>query len=297
VPLVEEEETFAATVEARVGGGEIGDIGRIPPRARIAVEKGMALAQIDIVHQHLSLLRRGTIELAGRDVAFAIEGRGGVFNSMGNRIYFDVNGDGSMGNRIYFDVNGDGTVNTKDRISAEVFDLSERFVTLDQTSYEFLVDHWGDRVTLRPLDEVLPARPSLEPGSLAPDFSLVDIDGGEHKLSDYRQRVVLLDFWGTWCWPCRQDTPQLTAVYERFHESGFEILAISRDDEEASLREYVAENGIRWPQAIEERNGPIQSLYRVSAFPTYFLIDGEGAIVLSDLPGREIMDEVSRLLG
>ncbi|MBC8191479.1 MAG: TlpA family protein disulfide reductase [Candidatus Marinimicrobia bacterium] len=117
-------------------------------------------------------------------------------------------------------------------------------------------------------------------GSIPPDFEYKTIKGDEGKLSDFKGKYVLLDFWGTWCGPCVGEIPNLKKVYAAFHESGFEILSISSDKFEApKLEEYVTEKGMNWNHVLEGMGGPIQKLYQIRSYPSLFLIDPEGKVV------------------
>jgi thiol-disulfide isomerase/thioredoxin len=111
----------------------------------------------------------------------------------------------------------------------------------------------------------------------APDFSLVTIDGRHLALEDLRGKAVLLDFWGTWCPPCRAATPDLVRLRKKMAERPFVVIGISSDRDEQVLREYVEKNKMDWPQFFDGRR-EIQRLFNVNVFPTYVLIDHEGII-------------------
>ena len=113
--------------------------------------------------------------------------------------------------------------------------------------------------------------------SYAPDFSLVTIDGRHLTLEDLRGKAVLLDFWGTWCPPCRAATPDLVRLNKKMGDRPFVLIGISSDRDEQVLREYVEKNKMDWPQFLDRRRD-IHRLFNVSVFPTYVLIDHEGII-------------------
>ncbi len=115
----------------------------------------------------------------------------------------------------------------------------------------------------------------------APDFSFIDIDGVEGALSDYRGEVVLLEFWGSWCGPCRVDTPKLVELYDSFNPLGFEILAVNRGETSEIVNRYNAKHGVTWRQVLQAEDGPILQQYDVRTYPTYILIDRDGNIVES----------------
>lgn len=210
-------------------------------------------------------LRRGVIQMAGQDLAFGLIGSRGIYNEDYQAVAFDLNGDGQL--------------DLKTNDSPEFYLLSEKYVNVGETSYEFAADRYGRSLTLKPLAEKLPPRPGLLAGITAPDFTFTDMDGKTHRLSDYRGKMVLLDFWGTWCKGCVAETQELVKAYEKFHEKGFEILGIDTHDTEMALRKFLTERKVAWAQTREQEDGPLQKLYRVVGFPTHFLIGKNGTIV------------------
>jgi thiol-disulfide isomerase/thioredoxin len=226
-------------------------------------------------------LRRGIIRVGGREVAFALAGSQGVYN-------WDYN-------RVYFDLNGDGQLDMTTPKSAESFVVIDKYVNLSGASYQFTVDRQGRSLTLKPLAEKLPDRASLEPGSVGPQFSFTDINGKSHRLSDYRGKVVLLDFWGVWCAPCVAEAPKLAAIYKKLHEKGFEVIGIHMGNEIATLRKFTVEKGMTWAQTIEEEGGALHRLFRVYGWPTYYLIGKDGTIRANNLrPGDELIRKIEQ---
>ena len=226
-------------------------------------------------------LRRGVIRVGGRDVAFALSGSQGVYNWGYNRIYFDLNGDGQL----------DMTTPK----SAENFAIMDKYVNLAGASYEFIVDRQGRRLTLKRLAENLPERASLEPGSVVADFSFTDLDGKARRLSDYRGKVVLLDFWGVWCAPCVAEAPKLAAIYQKLKEKGFEVIGIHMGKEEGAIRKFIGEKGMSWAQTSEEERGVLHRLFRVDGWPTYYLLGKDGRIVANNLrPGDELIKRIEQ---
>ncbi len=112
---------------------------------------------------------------------------------------------------------------------------------------------------------------------LAPDFSLKSIDGQEITLSQLRGKVVLLDFWATWCGPCKESIPHLIQLYKNYRESGFELVGMSIDKSDGdAVRRFVKSMDIPYPVVTAPED--VVRNYRVTGIPVTFLIDKEGKI-------------------
>jgi thiol-disulfide isomerase/thioredoxin len=139
-------------------------------------------------------------------------------------------------------------------------------------------------------------------GSPLPDFAFTDFDGRIRKLSDFKGKYVLLDFWGSWCAPCVADLPLLNAAYERFRARGFEILGIDYEYGATSdaVRKLLAEKGVRWPNATPESvKDLVEKQFRIWGFPTFILIDPAGNVVetrSSALGGAGLVQTLDRML-
>jgi peroxiredoxin len=119
--------------------------------------------------------------------------------------------------------------------------------------------------------------------NFAPDFAFTSSEGEHITLEDLRGKVVLLDFWGTWCPPCVESVPELRNLYKRYSKEGtFTIIGISSDNDEQEWRDFTAKNKMVWPQYRDE-NHQILRAYGIRAFPTYILIDHEGIVRFSSI--------------
>jgi thiol-disulfide isomerase/thioredoxin len=116
--------------------------------------------------------------------------------------------------------------------------------------------------------------PSPEIGAMAPDFTLRDLQGKETSLRDLRGQVVLLNFWATWCGPCREEMP---IIQERYNDGGFALLAINFDESKEIVQWFIDELGIDIPVLLDP-GGRVQELYRLRGYPTSFFLDPDGVI-------------------
>lgn len=115
-------------------------------------------------------------------------------------------------------------------------------------------------------------------GKKAPEFSLSDIKGGEKKLSDFQGKVLIIDFWATWCPPCRQEIPHFISLYDQYKSKGLEIIGISLDQNGVkTVSEFIAKNKINY--TVLMGNEKVNDLYGgIAAIPTTFIVDREGNI-------------------
>jgi peroxiredoxin len=139
----------------------------------------------------------------------------------------------------------------------------------------------------------------LKIGSPAIDFSTKDIEGREISPSDYKGKVVLLDFWATWCAPCRAEMPHVKEVYAEYNSKGFDIIGISMDNNREQLDSYLQEQDMKWRQIYDGKGwkAEIGQLYAVSTIPATFLLDKQGRIRYKNLRGDELEKAVEKLLG
>lgn len=108
------------------------------------------------------------------------------------------------------------------------------------------------------------------------DFTLYSIDGVEYTLSEFKGQVVVIDFWATWCPPCRNSIPVFIRLYQKYHEQGFTILGISLDNDEQALRDYSKQMKISYPVLIG--NKEIAKAYQVSGIPKTIFLDKKGTV-------------------
>ncbi|UCG52341.1 MAG: redoxin domain-containing protein [Candidatus Latescibacterota bacterium] len=140
---------------------------------------------------------------------------------------------------------------------------------------------------------------SLTVGKEPIPFSVTDhLTGKTISLEDYKGKVVLLDFWATWCVPCKVEMPNVIKIHKKYNKKGFEIIGISLDNNKAALEQYIKTNEMPWPQHFDGKgwqNG-VAMKYRVRQIPTTYLIDRKGKIRYRTLRGRDLEDAVARLI-
>lgn len=127
------------------------------------------------------------------------------------------------------------------------------------------------------------------------DFQVVDLNGETLSLEKYRGKIVLLDFWATWCGPCLAEMPFVKSTYQKYKNQNFEIIGISSDQDLNQLTTYLETNGITWPQYYDNGN-QISNLYQVQAIPTTYLIDNKGIIRYANLRGNALENAVRQLV-
>jgi len=146
------------------------------------------------------------------------------------------------------------------------------------------------------LEEIVTAARATEIGAVAPEFELGTIDGGIVKLSSLRGKVVLLDFWASWCVPCRKMSPALKKMYESLKSnSNFEMISISVDRDPNAWKKAVEEDGMTWIMAFDDK-GKTGTAYNVKTIPHTVLLDQEGKIAALDIRGEELEVKIKSLL-
>ncbi len=122
-----------------------------------------------------------------------------------------------------------------------------------------------------------PSRRGIQPGSVPPDLALNRLDGGSTSLGDYRGQVILLNFWATWCEPCRDEIPDLEAVYRARMDRGFVVLGLAVEEPRETVAPFVDEMGMTYPVLLDVQ-GSVKKVFRASGLPMSLLIDKEGVI-------------------
>jgi peroxiredoxin len=139
--------------------------------------------------------------------------------------------------------------------------------------------------------------PAQMVGSMAPDFPARDINGHAVKLSALRGKVVLLDFWATWCPPCRVEVPNLLEIYRKFKDKNFVLISVSLDRDLQAARQFIADKEMGWVHIVDQEAGrDIAEKYQIEYIPSTFIISSSGKIAASQLRGNELKEKLADLL-
>ncbi len=139
---------------------------------------------------------------------------------------------------------------------------------------------------------------AITPGKMAPDFTLPDVDGKPFKLSSTRGKYVLVDFWASWCGPCRQENPNVVAAYKQFKNKNFTIIGVSLDKNKSDWLKAIRDDGLEWKQTSDLKywNNEAAAIYGVEAIPFNVLIDPQGKIIATELRGPDLMNKLTEVL-
>ena len=230
--------------------------------------------------------RKGRVNIDGQLYDLAVYNKG-KFATYSTKIF----------NKILWDLDRDGVFGSERR-SAEYYDPDKPF-NIGGTTFEVKsISAFGDEITLRKSDAFVPKKVEIKRGSVAPDFEVKDMDGKILRLSDFRGKYVLLDFWATWCGPCVKDTPRLKALHEKLDRDNFEIIGVSEDTKRDAVRSYVGKSRIEWPQVLDaiDNENKLTKMYNIGGYPNYVLINRQGRVAMSNRPFRVILTLISPLL-
>jgi len=136
-------------------------------------------------------------------------------------------------------------------------------------------------------------------GKIAPEISLSTPDGKDLALSDLKGKIVLVDFWASWCRPCRKENPNVVKAYEKYKSKGFTVYSVSLDKQKERWLKAIKDDGLIWNSHVSDLAGwqsSAAALYSVKSIPQTFLLDKEGKIVAKNLRGKALEDKLEELL-
>ncbi len=139
---------------------------------------------------------------------------------------------------------------------------------------------------------------STSVGQPAPDFQANTPDGKIIKLSDYKGKYILLDFWASWCGPCRRENPVVVQAYKTFKNKNFEILSVSLDEDNEKWKQAIKDDNLTWNHVSDLKgwDSDLAKLYGVESIPQSYLLDSKGKIIAKNLRGQELIDKLKEVL-
>jgi len=157
-------------------------------------------------------------------------------------------------------------------------------------------DNFKDNMGVQQFEKQMAAAKPVSIGQHAPDFTIIGIDDKPIKLSDYKGKYVMLDFWASWCMPCRQENPNVVKQYAIYHAKGLDILGISLDQDKSKWQQAITADNLSWTHASDLKNfdGPTEQLYHIQAIPSNFIIDPNGIIVAKNVRGADLEEFLNK---
>lgn len=162
---------------------------------------------------------------------------------------------------------------------------------------QYVKEHPGSRFAQMVQDKISSLKTLAELKTKPVDLKFTALDGREVDLEKLRGKVVLIDFWATWCGPCRAEIPEVMKTYQKLHDQGFEVVGISLDNNKAKLESFVKEKGMPWPQYFDEKDGgnAISTKFGIESIPTMWLVNKQGMLSSTDSRG-DLENQVTKLL-
>jgi peroxiredoxin len=249
-----------------------------------------------LILESQKVFARGSVEIQGKRtlVQYSYNPRSKKISATTGRLGVDCDGDGSIDMAPF----SAEAAETQDEVV--VFRVGSSYVSTKR------VDAEKNQILMKSHSASDYKRIELRVGGEVPDFDFTDFKGKKRRLSEFRGKYLLIDFWGMWCPPCRRELPYLKAAYSKFQARGFEILGMNTDEPEilSQVKSTLDKNGMTWPQARRESIvGLIRNL-RIHTYPTTMLIGPEGKIISlnntlkeeASLRGRDLLSSLDKLL-
>ncbi|MDT3401578.1 TlpA disulfide reductase family protein [Mucilaginibacter terrae] len=177
-------------------------------------------------------------------------------------------------------------------------------MSLDPNKYEQQLVDYADglkgefkenapvQMFIRQMEAVKP----VSVGHKAPDFTAKDVTGKDVKLADFKGKYVMLDFWASWCGPCRQENPNVVRLYNQYKAKGFNILGISLDDNKAAWQRAIMDDKLTWQHVsdLQKWDGAVARSYQIQAIPSNFILDLQGNIIAKNITGKNLEEFLNK---
>ena len=183
------------------------------------------------------------------------------------------------------------------QMSPDIAKITKFYDGLDKS----IKDNKHGKKIKKQLDEInkpVAAVNTVNVGSAAPDFSAPNPDGKVVSLKESLGKVTIIDFWASWCKPCRQENPNMVALYNQYHAKGLNIIGVSLDEDAAKWKDAIAKDKLTWAHVsnLKDFNDPIAVMYDIKMIPSTFVLDASGNVVAKDLRGDALKAKVAELL-
>jgi peroxiredoxin len=174
----------------------------------------------------------------------------------------------------------------------------EKFFDVHDTVLSDLIKKYPQHFFIKAKYEEMASHKKTAVGAIAPEIELPDTNGNIIKLSSLRGKIVLIDFWASWCGPCRKESPNMVNLYQTYHDKGFEIYGVSLDQSKANWIGAIISDSLSWIHVSDLKRWQCQAGldYGIRSIPSTILIDEEGRIIAKNLRGEKLANKVKEVI-